>query len=242
LARELTAPDSWPLAAFKFFVQFTFYTSLYCVVVIVAAVICLVSKVRRGDGADGLAIAALALGAFFGLFTLTMTLSSIRYILINLTTVDYVKSKNVVHQLAIRVPRGTPPGQKYNVITYPLPMSSSTSDALGQTATREFSARDQLATRTFAIVKTEKGENPWDLGYYRNWRSVMGDNFIDWLLPFNESPCAKYENNESFYEMGPLYQRLRVRYELPDVSTEERRVEMTETERRQKHGMNGTRD
>ncbi|KAK4239092.1 hypothetical protein C8A03DRAFT_43228 [Achaetomium macrosporum] len=206
--------------SFKFFVQFTFYTSLYCVVVIVAAIICLESKVRRGDGADGLAIAALALGAFFGLFTLTMTLTSVRYILINLTTVDYVKSKNVVHQLAIRVPRGTPPGQNYNVITYPLPTSTSTLDPSGH----EFSStRDQLATRTFAIVRTEMGENPWDLGYYRNWKSVMGDSIIDWLLPFNESPCAKYENNESFYEMGPLYQRLRVRFGLPDVSTEERR-------------------
>jgi palmitoyltransferase len=212
--------------------------------VIVATVICLQSKVRNGAGIDGVAIGALAVATLFGLFTLTMTLTSVRYILINLTTVDYIKSKNVVHQLAIRVPRGTPAGQNYNVITYPLPKHTNGAIQPGQPTRNESSSpRDELATRTFAIVRTEMGENPWDLGYYRNWKSVMGDNLIDWLLPFNESPCAKYESNQSFYEMGPLYQQLRVRFGLPEVSTEKERAEMREQKRRDKmHGVNGTRD
>ncbi|KAL2136822.1 hypothetical protein VTI74DRAFT_1036 [Chaetomium olivicolor] len=221
--------------AFKFFVQFTFYTAIYCIIVIVATVICIESKARSGNGIDGPAIGALAISALFGLFTLTMTLTSVRYILINLTTVDYVKSKHVVHQLAIRVPRGTPAGQNYNVITYPLPSPVPT----GQAAP---SPRDQLATRTFAIVKTEMGENPWDLGYYRNWKSVMGDNIVDWLLPFNESPCTKYESNESFYEMGPLYHQLRVRFGLPELSDEEKSAETKELGGRQKCGPEGTRE
>jgi len=233
----------WSVTAFKFFVQFTFYTAIYCIIVIVAGVICLQSKVRNGDGIDGVVIGALAIAALFGLFTLTMTLTSMRYIFINLTTVDYLKSKNVVHQLAIRVPRGTPPGQNYNVITYPLPSSTISSDVSGQTPTGELcSPRDQLATRTFAIVRTEMGENPWDLGYYRNWKSVMGNNLIDWLLPLNESPCAKHEDAESFYELGPLYHQLRVRFGLPEVPAGNRTDEMTEQERRGRHGKNETRD
>jgi palmitoyltransferase len=229
--------------AFKFFVQFTFYAAICCTIVIVATVICLQSKARNGAGIDGVAIGGLAVATLFGLFTLTMTLTSVRYILINLTTVDYIKAKNVVHQLAIRVPRGTPPGQNYTVITYPLPKHTNGPTQPGQPARNEFSSpRDQLATRTFAIVRTEMGENPWDLGYYRNWKSVMGDNLVDWLLPFNESPCATYESNESFYEMGPLYQQLRVRFGLPEQSTEQERVEKREQERGDRHGVNGTRD
>jgi palmitoyltransferase len=172
-----------------------------------------------------------------------MTLTSARYILINLTTVDYLKSKNVVYQLAVRVPRGTPATQNYNVITYPLPRSTPASDISGQTVTTESSSpRDELATRTFAIVKTEKGENPWDLGYYRNWTSVMGHNPVDWLLPFNESPCARYESNESFYELGPLYPQLRARFGLPEMSSSGE-LETAEMREMQKHGgINGTRN
>ncbi|KAK4133435.1 zf-DHHC-domain-containing protein [Trichocladium antarcticum] len=204
--------------SFKFFVQFTFYTVLYCVVVIVASVLCFRLKLRDTARVDGLAIGALALSAFFGLFALTMTLTSTRYILSNLTTVDYVKSKNVVHQLAMLVPRGTPPSQDFNVITYPLPKPTSGSALSGQTIAVEYpSPRDQLATRTFAIVRTEMGENPWDLGHYRNWKSVMGNNVLDWLLPIAESPCVNSESSESFYEMGPLYHALRTRFGLPEV-------------------------
>ncbi|KAL2183498.1 hypothetical protein L209DRAFT_695185 [Thermothelomyces heterothallicus CBS 203.75] len=218
--------------AFKFFVQFTFYTAIYSIIVIVAAVICFQFKVRNELGVDGAVIGALALAAFFGLFTFTMTVTSVRYILLNLTTVDYMKAKNVVHQLAIRVPRGTPPGQNYNVITYPLPKSPSEANPAKPTiGTEVTSPRDQLATRTFAVVKTEMGENPWDLGYYRNWKSVMGDNVIDWLLPIKKSPCALHENNESFYEMGPLYQKLRARFRLPPLSAESEGIEMRERER-----------
>ncbi|KAK4172508.1 putative palmitoyltransferase [Triangularia setosa] len=201
--------------SFKFFVQFTGYTALYCIVVIVATVICLKSKLESGKGVDGLVIAALAISAFFGLFTFTMTATSIRYAIVNLTNVDYLKSKNIVHQLAIRVPWGTQGTPKYSVITYPLPKRSGSGH-------EEASPRDQLAIRTFAIVKTEMGENPWDLGPYRNWKSIMGNSPIDWLLPIKPSPCAVYENNESFYEMGPLYQQLRGRFGLPELSSSEK--------------------
>ncbi len=198
---------------------------------------CVQSKSRDGFGVDGVAIGALAVSALFGLFSLTMTITSARYILINLTTVDYLKSKNVVHQLAIRVPRGTPPGPNYHVITYPLPTSPSGMSLSGMTVTDERfapSPRDRLATRTFAIVRTEMGENPWDLGYYGNWKSVMGANVVDWLLPVNGSPCARHdEAGESFYEMGPLYGKLRERFGLAGLreGEEEGAVEMMQQER-----------
>lgn len=217
---------------------------MFCIIAIVATVVCLQSKVRSGNGIDGVVVGALAVSALFGLFALTMTATSMRYILVNLTTVDYLKSKNVVHQLAIRVPHGTPPGQNYTIITYPLPKPTNGADPTGRNESP--SSRDQLATRTFAIVKTEMGENPWDLGFYRNWKSVMGSNPIDWLLPLNQSPCAKHEDNESFYEMGPLYHTLRARFGLPEVTTTKKKgtAEMSERERQDSqrqdsHGING---
>lgn len=226
------ADDSCPITAFKFFVQFTFYTAIYCAIVLAATIICFQWRITHGAGVDGVAIGALVLSAFFGLFTFTMTATSIRYIAINLTNIDHLKSKNVVHQLAIRVPRGTPSGNNYNVITFPLPKpTDGAMPSRQETTTESTSPRDRLATRTFAIVKTEMGENPWDLGYYGNWKSVMGDNVIDWLLPIKQSPCTSYENNESFYEMGPLYQKLRVRFGLPDLPTGQVKAEMSERKR-----------
>ena len=155
-------------------------------------------------------IAITALAAFFGLFTFSMTLASGRYVFINLTNVDVLRQRSIVHQLAIRIPRDTPPRAGYSTITYPLPQPPHLAQVDG------LSARDLLATRTYAIVRTDVGDNPWDLGPYRNWTSVMGTKVFDWLLPISMSPCVGYENNESFYEMGPLYQQLRTRYGLPE--------------------------
>lgn len=194
--------------------------------VVVAAAFALKQSISVGAGADGFFIGALGLGAFFWIFAFTMTGTSIRYICINLTNVDYLKSKVVVHYLAVRVPHGTPPGPNYGIITYPLPRKAERTPSpnlSGQTVTDENvtpSRRDLLAYRSFAIVKTEMGENPWDLGPYRNWKSVMGDNIIDWLFPFNPPPCSHYVSSESRYEMGPLYQKLRRRYGLPEMDRE----------------------
>ncbi|KAL2269397.1 hypothetical protein VTJ83DRAFT_1581 [Remersonia thermophila] len=200
--------------SFKFFVQFTFHTTLYCSIVIAACAFALQAQVRGSAGIDGVVIGVLAVACVFGIFTFTMTATSVRSILVNLTTVDHLKAKSAVHQLAVRVPLGTPPGPKYNVITYPLPKPPATAGAPGARGSAEpLSARDQLASRTYAIVRTEKGENPWDLGVWRNWTSVMGRRPWDWFLPIRASP--RYESTESFYEMGPVYKKLRARFGLP---------------------------
>ncbi|KAK3364410.1 DHHC palmitoyltransferase-domain-containing protein [Lasiosphaeria hispida] len=241
--------------SFKFFFQFTFYTTLYCVVGIVSAAFNVHTLIMSGAGVDGVVIGLLGVTAFFGLFAFSMTATSARYICLNLTNVDYLKAKTLVHQVAIRVPRGTPPsigriasGLDYQVITYPLsrPKPEATEpspQSSGRTVIDEpVSPRDLLATRTFAIVRTEKGENPWDLGVYGNWKSVMGNNIIDWLLPFNPSPCESAETNESFYQMGPLYQQLRSRYNLPEIPASEKGgVELDELEKQREHRGGGTR-
>ncbi|KAK4188943.1 putative palmitoyltransferase [Podospora australis] len=231
--------------SFKYFVQFTFYAALYWIIVVVAAVMCLKSKLDSGAGVDGQVVAVVALGAFFGLFSTTMTATAMRYAFLNLTNVDYIKSKTTVHQLAIRVPRGTPASSHFAVVTYPLPEPSNPSapPPSHRACTDEHpSTRDQLARRTFAIVNTEMGENPWDLGYYRNWKSIMGNSIADWFLPIKASPCTTYESNESFYEMGPLYQDLRARWNLPAIPNEEEKEPVQELKTQQNGSRtNGTR-
>lgn len=200
--------------SFKFFIQFTLYTSLYCAVCLVASVLCLSRHISENVPLDGTVIAIIALGAFFGLFTFGMIATSLHYIFSNLTNVEMIRQKTVVYLLAIRVPQNTPPGPNYGIITYPLPKLGEPSNGAADLA----SSRDRLATRTFAIVATEPGENPWDLGRSGNWTSVMGTNILDWLFPVRYSPCVYGETNESLYRMGPLYDTLRTRYDLPKVA------------------------
>lgn len=171
---------------------------------------------------------ALGLGGFFGLFTFMMTVTSLRYVLLNMTNVDLLGYRTKVYQLAVRIPRGSQGTDSYHVINYPLPRpgtSYSTNQQANGTGTmnrvnspslgRE--ARDELAHRTFAILRTEASENPWDLGYWENWKEVMGNNPIDWLFPIRRSPCVKHDLNESFYRMGDIVNVVRARHGLAPV-------------------------
>ncbi|KAK1580333.1 DHHC zinc finger domain-containing protein [Colletotrichum navitas] len=212
--------------SFKFFAQFTFYCTLYCAIALAQAAYCLALQARDGT-VDGRTISGVAIAAFFGLFTFLMTATSWRFIFLNITNIDALR-KSWVHQLAIRVPNGTRPGNRYGTITYPLPNSSREVPIFSNATTDSETPRDRLATRTFAIVRTEPDENPWDLGYTRNWISVMGYSWLDWLLPIRGSPCANHESMESDYEMGSLIQTLRERYGLTDPDQPSREMEMQE--------------
>ncbi|KAJ0296157.1 hypothetical protein COL516b_011909 [Colletotrichum fioriniae] len=134
----------------------------------------------------------------------------------------------MVSETSIRVPNGTRPGNSYGLITYPLPKYPQGIPTSSDATVDSETPRDRLATRTFAIVRTEPDENPWDLGYARNWTSIMGYTLIDWLLPIRGSPCANHDSMESDYEMGPLVQRLRERHGLPDPNGSSSGREMQE--------------
>lgn len=55
-----------------------------------------------------------------------------------------------------------------------------------------------------------------------NWKSVMGDNFIEWMLPIRHSPCCNHESMESDYKFGPLISKLRKRYGIPELEASSR--------------------
>ncbi|KAI0476423.1 palmitoyltransferase PFA5 [Xylariaceae sp. FL0804] len=206
--------------SFKFFVQFTTYTACYCAIVLGASASTLRNQVHEGYRLDGRLIAAIALAAFFGLFTFLMSFTSMRYIFLNMTNVDALGYQRKVYQLATRVPLGTMPSDKYTVVTYPLPKSGPAT-ASEQSTTHTLTSRDSLATRTFAILRTDPQENPWDLGWFRNWQLVMGTNPLDWLLPIRESPCANHDSHESYYPMGSAFEDVRKRHGLAGLPLDE---------------------
>ncbi|KAI1395040.1 zf-DHHC-domain-containing protein [Hypoxylon fuscum] len=213
--------------SFKFFVQFTTYTACYCALVLGAVASSLRKKSREGLGLDPTYIPAIVLAGFFGLFTFLMTVTSLRYILLNMTNVDALSSQSKVYQLAIRVPRGTTSTDKFSVVTYPLPKPGEATNGYqahgaangnGAFVAVGPARRDDLATRTFAILKTEPGENPWDLGLWRNWRTVMGQNPLDWLLPLRRSPCVDHDSLDGFYPMGYVLADVCARYDLASLA------------------------
>ena len=63
-------------------------------------------------------------------------------------------------------------------------------------------------SRTFAIIRTPEGMNPWNLGAYHNFTSVFGTHLHHWLLPVAHSPCTKHESAISFYAMGWEFEQL----------------------------------
>ncbi|KAI0862855.1 DHHC palmitoyltransferase-domain-containing protein [Xylaria cubensis] len=209
--------------SFKFFVQFTTYTASFCAVVLGASAYVLRRQVQLGASPDRYLIAVIAIAAFFGLFSFFMTVTAVRYIFLNMTNVDILSFPQKVYHLAVRVPRGTR-SDRFGVIVYPLMERGTSShsrmsgkyERAGQpSGDLSATTRDDLATRTFAVLETNPGENPWDLGYRRNWESVMGTNPLDWLLPIHHSPCTNHESSESIYPMDRILDQLRSRYGLP---------------------------
>lgn len=151
-----------------------------------------------------------------------MFATSLRFVLINITNIDMLK-KTQTHRLAVRLPAGAMPTERYQTVTYPLPRSAwrqngeQTNDTAPESTSSNsiLSPRDEQAKRTFAILQTEPGENPWDLGYWRNWKSVMGNNILEWLLPIRHSPCCNHDSMVSDYDFGKVVNDLKRRYGFP---------------------------
>jgi palmitoyltransferase len=198
-------------------------------------------------------IAIIVIAGFFGFFASVMTITSIRYVFLNMTNVDMLGYESKVYQLAVLVGRGTRSNDNFSTITYPLPRielgingeanhrpvpGTEEGNTPGlRPHTSHQRSRDNLAIRTFAILRTESGENPWDIGYWNNWKAVMGNNIFDWMLPLRKSPCVNHESHEGFYPMGHVLTELRRRYGLADPSvSEESALEMRELRKDNKGG------
>lgn len=180
---------------------------------------------------DGRVIAIIALSGFFIIFTSGMAITSLRFAFLNTTNIDMLKKSKVVY-LAIRIPRGSPSTVDYPIISYPLssnpwwPGNSAPNEQVGTGGNAV--SRDGQAIHTFAIVRTNPNESIWDLGWWRNFKSVMGNNIVEWLLPISYSPCCNHDRMDSDYELGPLLTELKKRHKIPEDTGGERVEEMRE--------------
>lgn len=154
-----------------------------------------------------------------------MTGSSLQFVISNLTTIENYNKRHRAWLLAVLIPPSfsIPKEGNYPHITYPLSLpanekvpssvSSSPPSAPHDRIINEPEApseRDAKATRTFAILQLGVGLNPFDLGAIENWKSVMGNNFLDWVLPIKQSPCRNHESHESQFKTGRWVEELLV--------------------------------
>lgn len=131
-----------------------------------------------------------------------MSGSSLQFAFLNTTTIENLSRKRKVWQLAVHLPN--PP---WNVST---PYWMVTYDANGQLIENP-KEQQQLASpsKTFASLHSKPGENPWDLGPLRNFKSVMGEqHWYDWFLPLKHSPCTNHDRGDCQYETGPVVDRM----------------------------------
>ncbi|KAL4872479.1 hypothetical protein BDV12DRAFT_162307 [Aspergillus spectabilis] len=220
--------------SFKFFIQFVFYTALFCIHTLIVSAI-FTAELRRETGdVNTHWVIGIGLSGFFGLFTFGLTVSSLQLAMYNLTTIENLNRRSAVWTLAIRVPNHVlpkfQPGSRwaptFRTITYPLPpipqpppsIPSHTGATDGQQPPHPPpppppSLPQPTATgeqHVFAILQTLPGENPFDLGSpLKNLQQVLGRSIIEWFLPIKRSPCADHSNLESEFTMGPVVTRLK---------------------------------
>ena len=127
-----------------------------------------------------------------------------QFVLLNTTTIENLSRHSKVWTLAVLIPKNSshPIPPPFHTITYPL----------GYIGPNQDETRPQtpsMQPRTFAILHGKPGENPWDLGYFRNFKSVMGDHWYDWFLPIRYSPCIHHDRYDAQFETGPVVQRMK---------------------------------
>ena len=166
--------------------------------------------------------------SMFELFTAGLTLSSLQFVFINTTSVENLSRKVKVYNLAIYMPRPPDPlsNPPFRTITYPLTQPGDSSSPSGP-------------TRTFAILHTKPGENPWDLGPFGNFKQVMGEHWYDWVLPIKYSPLSNHDSGESDFVLGPVVQRLREEAGIALPQGESGRKSGRRKHRRSKSDSNG---
>ncbi|KAI9715071.1 MAG: hypothetical protein M1812_006189 [Candelaria pacifica] len=205
---------------FKFFLQFVTYGTAYWIFVGIFMAIFVAEKRRAHEQLNIHWILALAFAILFGLFSAGMAGGTLQLVLINSTTVENLSRKTRVTYLAVHIPRPDTSGAptSYRTITYPLKPQVPADEippqpavAVSETTQNNTSTTPPTSTspRTFAILATAPGRNPWDLGFQANFKEVMGYHFWDWFLPLKYSPCCTHSGGESDFPLGPIVDGLR---------------------------------
>lgn len=136
-----------------------------------------------------------------------MAYNSLYACFINSTTVDNLSRRTKIYHFAVLIPPGfrrvqpptVPPSILQTSAQYQNPLAPTVSNSSPpepyRTITYPLSqdnneAQSTEPIRTFAILATPAGTNPYSLlTPVMNVRTVMGEHWYDWLLPIRHSPC-----------------------------------------------------
>ncbi len=131
-----------------------------------------------------------------------MTGSSLQFALINTTTIENLSRRTIVWTLAVHMQKPPETSTGFRTVSFSTATANTDTDAPAE-------EQPSGAIKTFAILHTKPGENPFDLGPYQNFKTVMGDHWYDWLLPIRCSPCCNHDRSDGQFAMGPVVQRMR---------------------------------
>lgn len=207
--------------SFKFFVQFVTYTWIYCFFILtILAIYVAAQKQSPTQSLDPQFAVILGIAACFGLFTLGMSGSSLQFVLENLSTIENLGRKSKTMWLAIYISPvdAARIRQTHNTIIFAIGMRPKIPHQSADHATQPTTATttdpaikiNPSAIREFVIVQTAPGQNPWNLGFAENFKQVMGNNILEWLLPIKRSPCCRRSGGEeSRFRMGSVVEEMK---------------------------------
>lgn len=191
------------LTNFKFFVQFTTYATFHTAFVV--GVMAYYVNQTRGRDMDPQWAVLLGVASFFCLFALGMSVTATHSTCVALTGVEQLGHLSRKYFLAVHVPKGE----------NGMPKIGGSETEVGGVQTQSLVTVVYPGDRTFVVLQTQPGDRPWDLGSpLANWKEVMGNNVMDWLLPLKMSPCCN-EDGRTFFRFGPAVDRLLERHGLP---------------------------
>ncbi|KIW70639.1 hypothetical protein PV04_02886 [Phialophora macrospora] len=75
--------------------------------------------------------------------------------------------------------------------------------------------------RTFAILESRPGANPFDIGPAGNFKEVMGYTLLDWLFPLKPSPLVDHSDPLSMYKLGPVVRRMKRKAGISAIEDED---------------------
>jgi palmitoyltransferase len=205
--------------SYKFFIQF----NLYGAHILTTTAYFFAQRRQHSHYVNGHWIAMLALSGLFLLFSSGMLMSSGQFAFINSTTIEHLDRKTKVWNLAVYVNQHVlqeihDKALPLQLISYPRPpeenlqnLAQHTAGSANQAPDGQTVSRSPTLTghRTFAILETSPGANPFDLGFLGNFTDIMGPTIWDWLLPTRPSPCLNHDDPISLYKLGTVVDELK---------------------------------
>ncbi|KAH7063136.1 DHHC palmitoyltransferase-domain-containing protein [Macrophomina phaseolina] len=177
----------------KFFIQFTFYGTLQGLFIIITDAILFARDQQNGHHIDSHMAVLLGFAGLFTLFAVGIFGNTFFMTLRNLTTVEALNRGNATYHMSVLITpswcnRRNDEQYPFRTTTYP-------------------GAPGAL----YAILLTRPGDNPWDLGTLKNWKSVMGNSIVDWFLPLKYSPAQTMTDRIRSLSLARSWRRSRGR-------------------------------